>query len=103
MSITSLVNKFRKKKKVVLSNEEKVKALSEKSVGLFDHMKKAHTELGVINEELKHIVHDEEKRIENEIERHQRELKRMSDNKVKAMDEIKINGLIQNELTRFIR
>jgi len=93
----------RKKKKVNLSNEEKVSLLSEKAVGLFEHMRKAYTELGQINEELLQVIDDEKALIEQEHERHQRVMEKLQRNISKAHEEIQMNTAVQNELSRFIR
>lgn len=102
--LKKIARKFRKKPVVViLSNEEKVKELSEKAYGLFDHMKQAHDELNNINAELEQIVVSEENSIEREIERHHLELKKRTDNKLRASEEILMNKRIQGKLADFIR
>jgi hypothetical protein len=95
--------KFRKSKKAVLTNEEKVKALSEKAVGLFDHMKKAHTELGDINAELRVVAEAETEKIIHAEEEHNRKKKQLQNNREKALNEIDMNEKIQGKLVDFIR
>jgi hypothetical protein len=101
--ILSLFGKLRKKKTVILSNEEKVKALGDKAVGLFDHMKKAHSELETINVELVNIATDEEVNMNAEIESHNRKIEKMVKNRSRAMDEMRMNVKIQEELAKFVR
>lgn len=100
-----LVGKIRKRKfnYAKLSSQDKVNHLSEKAIGLFDHMKQAHEELGNINNELELIVASEDQKVEQEIERHQRELRKLTDNKVKAIEEIQMNKKVQEKLVDFIR
>jgi vacuolar-type H+-ATPase subunit I/STV1 len=101
--VKNLIAKFRKKQTVILSNEEKVNALRDKAMGLFDHMKKAHTDLGKINSELNQIVIAEDERIQQEIESHQHKITQLTNNKAKAVDEITMNEKIQSELVKFVR
>ncbi|TVX86026.1 hypothetical protein [Paenibacillus agilis] len=101
--LNKIVNKFRKAKIVILSNEDKVKELSDKAIGLFDHMKKAHSELDVINNELDLIIVSEEQKIEKEIENHQRKIKQLTDNKIRAIEEKGMNTKVQEKLSDFIR
>lgn len=100
--LKKIVSKFRKPKVVILSNAEKVRELSDKAIGLFDHMKKAHDELHTINSELEQIVASEDRKIGEEIQRHQREIKSLTDNKVRAIDEIGMNKKVQEKLADFI-
>lgn len=101
--LKKVVDKFRKPKFANLSNEEKVKHFSDKAIGLFDHMKKAHDELEGINNELLLIATSESKKAEQELERHQLEIKKISDNMVRAQDEIDMNKKFQEKLAEFIR
>ncbi|EJW14092.1 hypothetical protein M5X00_26275 [Paenibacillus alvei] len=101
--LKKIVGKFRKPHIVILSNEEKVKELSEKAMGLFDHMKKAHDELHTINLELDMIVRSEQRKIDEENERHQREIKNRTENIVHATNEINMNNKVKEKLADFIR
>lgn len=89
-----IVGKIRKPKFnfAKLSSQEKVNHLSDKAIGLFDHMKKAHSELEDINNQLEQVVEEENQRIV-QIER----------NREKALEEIQMNKKVQEKLVDFIR
>ncbi|OME54040.1 hypothetical protein BSK59_15780 [Paenibacillus odorifer] len=100
--LKKIVGKFRKPKFANLSNEQKVKQFSEKAIGLFDHMKKAHSELATINEELDLIIVSEDQKIQKEIEDHHYKIKQLADNKIRAVDEKNMNTKVQEKLADFI-
>lgn len=89
-----IVGKIRKRKFnfAKLSSQDKVNHLSEKAIGLFDHMKQAHSELEDINNQLERVVQEETEKVIL-IER----------NREKALEEIQMNKKVQEKLVDFIR
>lgn len=101
--VKKVIAKFRKPQTVVLSNSDKVKVLSEKAVGLFDHMKKAHDELSVINVELNQVISDEEAKLLQEEEAHERKKANRCRTIEIAHEELGMNYKLQGKLGEFIR
>lgn len=100
--VLSLFKGLLKKKTTIPTNEEKVKQLGAKALGLFDHMKKAHDDLSEINKELEAIVEDEQALLKQEDEAHQRKVSMRLRNIGNAHQEIGMNLKVQNKLKDFI-
>lgn len=101
--VLDLFRRKKKKQQVSVSNGEKIRLLSEKAIGLFDHMKQAHDELTDINSELTQIAEAETEKIVEEHEAFERRIKQLEYNRDKALDEINMNTSLQGELAKFIR
>lgn len=100
--LKKIVGKFRKPKYAKMSNSDKVNHLGEKAIGLFDHMKKAHSDLSEVNVLLSEVIEDEESKMLDEIESHSHKLKTFESNIEKAHNEIGMNTKVQEKLADFI-
>ncbi|MGG4105225.1 hypothetical protein AAXB25_15010 [Paenibacillus lautus] len=89
-----IVGKIRKPKFnfAKLSSQDKVNHLSDKAIGLFDHMKKTYSELDDINNQLEQVIEEEDQKVIQIVR-----------NREKAKEEIQMNKKVQEKLVDFIR
>lgn len=102
--IKKIIGRLRKPVLAVpMSNEDLVSHLSDKAIGLFDHIKVASDELDLINSELHRVADEEALNLEKEIEAHKARVDKITKNKEKAVNEIRMNNKVKEKLADFIR